>query len=161
MASVLSRFWSKVDVRGPDECWEWQGSKREKGYGLLFLRGNRVDSAHRVSWELHNGREVPEGMVVRHTCDNPSCVNPAHLQVGTYADNLQDGIERGRVKPRRGTPFSKEHKPPGTKLTEEKVRQIRSRYAQRAKPKTLAAEYGVSKRTIHNIVKRKIWAHLD
>lgn len=96
---LAERFWAKVDKRGPDECWPWTGSCSRNGYGRIG-RGRAdegADGAHRVSWELANGRPVPQGLFVRHSCDNPICVNPAHLGIGTPADNTRDSIVRGRA----------------------------------------------------------------
>lgn len=90
-----SRFWAKVDKRGTDECWEWQGYRKRFGYGQFSHGGNRVGSAHVYSYELHNG-PVPTGMSVLHSCDNPPCVNPAHLSVGTQAENMGQMADRLR-----------------------------------------------------------------
>lgn len=80
----------------PDECWPWTGGKQGKGYGQFFLPGGKPIGAHRYSWMLANGQEIPAGMHVLHSCDNPPCVNPAHLRVGWPRDNSRDAIERGR-----------------------------------------------------------------
>jgi hypothetical protein len=89
-----ARFWSKVDRRGPDECWPWLGHLDDGGYGRVG-RGHFV--ASRVAWELHNEAQVPEGQRVLHSCDNPPCMNPAHLWAGTQKDNVQDAISKGRA----------------------------------------------------------------
>src|SRR5689334_4116509 len=78
-AKLGERFWSKVDRRAPAECWLWLGSRDDKGYGRLD-RNKRIARAHRLAWELTHG-PIPDGLVVRHRCDNPPCVNPAHLLI--------------------------------------------------------------------------------
>lgn len=88
-----ARFWAKVDRSG-DGCWLWTASTDQGGYGQ-FQIGRRPFKAHRISWELANG-PVPAGLWVLHSCDNPPCVNPAHLRPGTPADNMADQLERNR-----------------------------------------------------------------
>ncbi len=90
------RFWSKVQKGLPDQCWIWTAGKQGKGYGQFYRAKREPIGAHRYSWELANGRPVPAGMQVMHSCDNPPCVNPAHLSVGTCADNLRDCADKGR-----------------------------------------------------------------
>ncbi len=95
--TLRDRFWARVDTRGPDDCWEWQGARKIKGYGLV-ARGRRSEglaTTSRVAWELTSG-PIPDGSVVRHTCDNPPCCNPTHLVLGSYSDNLRDAYTRGR-----------------------------------------------------------------
>lgn len=92
----MKRFWDKVDVCGPDQCWLWKASKTGGRYGAFSLeRGKKIVNAHKFSWELAYG-EVPESMVVRHTCDVPACVNPRHLCIGSKKDNSRDMVNRKR-----------------------------------------------------------------
>ena len=82
----MERFWSKVDVRGPDECWLWLASTTRNGYGQF--RDGKMHKAHRYAWELANGRPVAEGLTVHHTCEVKACVNPSHLVEMSYRDNI-------------------------------------------------------------------------
>lgn len=101
--SLETRFWRKVEKT--DYCWLWKGSRRAKSYGLISVNG-KPTGAHRVAYALLVG-PIPEGMVVRHyVCDNPCCVNPAHLKVGTIADNVQDKVDKGRGKNEKGLSVS-------------------------------------------------------
>lgn len=106
------RFWS--NVRRSDGCWEWTGSKRGNGYGCLAVGGRQV-GAHRVAWETQNG-PIPEGLFVLHKCDNPPCVRPDHLFLGTAKDNAMDMARKGRAAGARQT-----HCPKGHPYTEANV----------------------------------------
>lgn len=95
---LSERFWSKVAVRSPEECWLWTASVRDGGYGQIMLdrRIKGQSPAHVVSWFLHAGAWPTPGLHVCHTCDTPACVNPAHLWLGTQSDNMQDCIQKRR-----------------------------------------------------------------
>lgn len=99
ITSVASRFWPRVNFNGPNGCWEWLGQKNEKGYGIIGLGGKNCKSikAHCFSY-LTLVCPIPEGFVVDHTCHNPSCVNPSHLEAVTQAVNLQRGISFNKRK---------------------------------------------------------------
>ena len=88
-------FWKHAVRRGADECWPWNGVCDQHGYGRIHFMSSKV-KAHRVSYEMMNG-PIPDGLLVRHTCDNPNCVNPKHLCVGTQKDNMRDASDRGRI----------------------------------------------------------------
>ena len=106
------RFWSKVDRSG--DCWEWMAYRLPKGYGTMRIANRRKGLAHRISWEIHFG-PIPTGMHVLHKCDNPPCVNPDHLMLGTAADNIHDMVDKGRHSNQRkthckwGHPFDEEN----------------------------------------------------
>ena len=109
--------------------------------------------AHVVAWELANGAEVPTGLVVRHTCDNPGCVNPGHLLPGTYAQNTADAVERGRMTRGERVHFSR--------LTEAQVLEMRRRYAAGTETlSTLGREFDVDPSTISLIIRRVTWKHV-
>lgn len=95
MATVDERFWSKVDRASSDECWIWNGSTGERGYGRFWYEG-RQRQAHHVAWLLTKG-EIPEGLMACHTCDNPPCVNPGHIFWGTMSDNIVDAVKATAV----------------------------------------------------------------
>lgn len=143
------RFIEKIHFT--TECWYWTAYKDRQGYGRFTL-GGWSQRAHRVSYELFVG-PIPDGLEVLHKCDNPSCVNPGHLEVGTNLLNMQQKAERGRS--------AKGEDHGSAKLTEEQVLEIRQRFAEGGVSKTaLAEEYGVSRTTIRRLVRREIWAHL-
>lgn len=162
-----ARFWANV-AKG-EGCWLWQGRLDKGGYGA-FWRDGHDRRAHRISWELRHGSPPPPGMAVCHNCpggDNPACVNPDHLFLGTILDNNADKLAKGRQS-RGATHYSQTM--PGAlargervrtaKLTAGQVITIRARYAAGGvKQKDLAREYGVSPATICHAI-RYNWQHL-
>lgn len=155
--NVRKRIMRHTRYNSTSECLEWTGNRRN-GYGRMTV-GSRTDgtrrsvSAHRVSYELEYG-EIPEGMEVCHKCDNPCCVNPKHLFLGTRQDNIDDRERKGRNHPPRGEKHAK------AKLTETDVLAIREKRVQGKSFGKLAEEYGVCKRTIQDAVSGKNWFYL-
>lgn len=100
--NILDRFWSKVEVRSKGECWEWRRLDPliPPTYGRFrIMPGFRAIGAHRFAWIIANRQDIPEGLVVMHSCDNKRCVNPGHLSLGTVSDNTREAVERGLVDP--------------------------------------------------------------
>jgi hypothetical protein len=151
--SLEGRFWRKVAIA--DGCWEWLGSKIPSGYGHIQEggQGSKKLSAHRLSYRIHHG-DIPPGMVVMHSCDNPSCVNPDHLRVGTYKENTRDMMRKKRH--RYVAPLGSQNGK--SILTEAEVRYIRER------PKmthaALARELGVSPNCVRGVRIGRTWSHV-
>lgn len=108
---IQDRFWGKVNRQGPAECWPWIGAARPAGYGVFWARG-RFLSAHLVAWQLARSLDpapMPKGIEACHRCDNPRCVNPSHIFVGTKSDNMRDMISKGRHAAAKGRDFVPGH----------------------------------------------------
>lgn len=146
------RFWAQVSKVGSG-CWEWTGARSSTGYGNFYDR--RLWLTHRYSWVMANG-EIPRGLCVLHACDNRSCVNPAHLFLGTKRENSRDMATKGRHR----VPSLKGAAHGEAKLTDAAVLDIRRRVAAGELQKHLAAEYGVSISLVSLVVRRKAWPHL-
>lgn len=155
-SEVEARFWKRVLRNDASGCWEFIGPK-QKGYGVVARNGGTTP-AHRYSYELAHG-PIPSGLLVCHKCDNHPCVNPEHLFLGTQKDNMQDCAKKGRLNTCRGEAARARV---ATKLTPEKVRAIRARYAQGdISCARLAPEFGVYKSTIERVVNRKRWTDIQ
>lgn len=134
------------------KCWPWPGNKNRNGYGLIKRDGKQV-SAHRVSYAAFVG-PIPPGLNVLHACDNPSCVNPDHLHLGTHEDNVKERVLHNRSA--RGSRIRQ------SRLTEDQVREIRKMYALTlCTQKWLATRYGVKQNTISAVITRKTWGWVD
>jgi HNH endonuclease/helix-turn-helix protein len=162
---VVDRFWSRVDKNGPmpsaytqcsENCWLWTGCKDErpgKGYGE-FRVNNKKTLTHRYSYLINVGA-IPDGLLVCHRCDNPSCVRPEHLWLGTPKDNSQDCSKKGR----KNTPKGEDSV--SSKLTEVEVREIKETYAAGGiTHRELAKRYGVSRPHIGDIINGSRWPHI-
>lgn len=151
-ASDIARFWAKVAISGPDDCWEWQGGK-QKGYGYFKVSGKQV-KAHRVAYFLSTGKN-PSTHLACHSCDNPPCCNPRHLFPGTHLDNQRDCASKGRKNSATGSNVG------SALLTDGQVTEIRSLYETGLyKQSDLAVRFGCSRRTISAIVRGQNWKHL-
>lgn len=153
--SLADRFWSKVSV-DDGGCWEWQGSRDHFGYGVLS--GSRIQSsvkAHRVSWELHNER-IPDGQWVLHHCDNPPCVRPDHLYVGTATDNARDRASRQRGRENQQSGRAN----PNAKVTEDDVRAIIAELGRGVTQMEIARRFGIKQPQVSRIARRVTWRHL-
>lgn len=166
------RFWEKVEIAGPNECWLWTGGfKSPGGYGT-FYRDGKTQRAHRVSYELAHGpipqqkRASCHGYCVCHSCDNPPCVNPAHLWLGSHLMNMTDARLKGRFptrklpaqpRPRRPRLYGEDR--PGSKLTEDDVENIRVLHPTMSH-RAIGELFMISHRQIGQIIRREKWKHI-
>jgi len=150
----MHNFWNKVQKT--DACWEWIGSKNNGGYGKFWLNKKCIDS-HRVSWMLTYG-DIPENKYVLHHCDNPSCVRPDHLFLGSQTDNMQDMLSKGRGT-WHGNSMPGESNP-RARLTKEDVLKIRQLFSDGMRQTDIAKQYNMSVMAIHSIVRYKTWKHI-
>lgn len=139
-----------------DDCWSWTAAKNPQGYGKIGTggKGSKIEGAHRVSWMLHNNQDIPAGLFVLHSCDNPECTNPKHLRIGTKSDNMKDMYERAR-QGKRNLPIGELNKK--AVLTHGKVIYIRSSLKTNGQ---LADELGVSKTCIRLARIGETWQHI-
>jgi len=153
MTSIQDLFFDRVSFGSG--CWEWQATLH-RGYGRL-----RGILAHRIAWEIFRGL-IPEGLCVLHKCDNPSCVKPSHLFLGTQLDNIKDRHAKGRSSSGESHSKSCRGEIVGTsKLKEQDVRDIRRKRKEGAKVATLSKEYGLVQSAIYAIIDRTRWGHIQ
>lgn len=173
-------IWSTIRTGTMSECWEWAGSRVSTNYGQVKYNG-RPWRAHRLIWTFVFG-EIPAGMHICHHCDNPPCCNPFHLFLGTPGDNVRDAMRKGRLVKGETHPFYKNPPPhiigdnnPSRRMPERLARGerqgsavlkeldipiIRERRSNGEFFTTIAADYGVTPKTIENVVTKHTWAHI-
>ena len=146
--TLSERFWGRINKSG--ECWEWTGCKTTAGYGSVW-NGEKMEYAHRIAYRIENG-PFPDEMLVCHHCDNPGCVNPAHLFIGAHKDNMQDSIIKGRNS--RGELHGQ------SRLTADDIHEIRRLSATGIGQAMLAEVWGIDRSNVSLIVNRKRWRHI-
>lgn len=146
-----TRFWSKI--KKTRNCWVWVAAKSAAGYGVIGAggRGNKIIYAHRLSYEIHFG-PIPAGMSVCHSCDNPACVNPIHLSVGTHKDNIRDSYEKRRMAIGERSKLSV--------LKNSDIIDIRFLLTTGASTRAVGLLYDVSQSNASRIGSRKTWKHI-
>ena len=155
-APTVDRFFEKFTIAAPDECWEWRANTNGVGYGLLWsLEDRRKVLAHRYSYEHFVG-PIAHGAFILHSCDNPRCVNPAHLRQGTNQENVADMDSRGR---RNTTPMLGTDNPNAI-MTDETVTALRRDYVSGVSRPSLAAKYGLSVQSVNDFTSGRSWPHL-
>ncbi len=172
---IEERFWEKVDKLGQIQghvqhlgrCWNWLGALTPKGYPNMGIDG-KYKGGHRLSWEIHNG-QIPDGLCVMHLCDNPRCVNPSHLKLGTQKDNMRDAARKKRMGKCTGEKHRSVTCPESVcrgerfksaKLTEDAVRQARFLSSQGMRGATIATMFGVSNSVMNKAINGKLWKHV-
>ena len=153
MINKIERFYEKIMYEPNTGCWLWTAAYNEGGYGILRINKKNV-RAHRLSYEMHVG-PIPEGLFVCHKCDTPACCNPTHLFIEKYrGHNDQDRCDKGRT--------AKGNRLPQSKLTTEKVKEIRFLYKTgKYTQQKLAYLYDIHQVTLHDIIKRITWKHVE
>jgi len=160
MSDLVKLLDANVEKKGNDECWPWTGRTLEKdSRGIASIDGKTV-TAPRISWEVHNGAPPPAEMFVCHSCDNPNCVNPNHLWLGSNKDNLRDAASKGRIFTQRQSDHIKGSKHGNAKMTEETVLKIRADFANGESIRSIAKKYGMSFNPVWMAIRRRAWTHV-
>lgn len=153
---LTDRFWSKVEKGGSEDCWLWTANKNNKGYGMFSVSsvvGKKL--AHRLAYADAKGK-IPKGGLILHSCDNPACVNPSHLRIGSHRENVADMDIRGRRcnHTLHGAQLA------NAKLTDEAVIAIRQAYIAGCTVEAIAADFGISTLSVHDITGGRSWPHV-
>jgi len=148
---LQERFWNNITPADENTCWKWKGNINSNGYGRISIKKKHI-YAHRASWIIHFGC-IPKGLHVLHHCDNPSCVNPDHLFIGTNLDNIKDKVKKRRQ--------SVGEERPASKLNNDLVRRIRYLFHEKGySNKELSKLFGVSRSQISDVSHYKSWRHV-
>ena len=140
-------FWNKVDIKGPDDCWNWTGALHKEGWGVFRYENSDTRKTYRLA--ITFAGQDPTDKVVRHSCDNPTCCNPAHLSLGTQQENIQDRVKRNR---------SARAYPGNRRLTDDDIRTIRQ---STEKVSVLARQYNLSWPSIKSIIEKKCYKDIE
>lgn len=151
---LYHRFWEKVKKTSEDGCWLWTGAKDGGGYGILQIATNIREKAHRWSWQTYYKQNIPKGYQVLHHCDNPSCVNPRHLFLGTNQDNVTDKMRKGRFNPCFGNVNGM------CKITEEDVKKIVELHNNGYSYRQITKLFPIGNTQIGRIIRKESWKWL-
>lgn len=152
ISKYINRFWSRVEKKGPDECWPWLRYRQRQGYGQFWC-GFPI-TASRFAYEATHGEGSANGFMVRHTCDNPPCCNPNHLILGTSQNNMDDKHQRGRARYIKGDECS------WSKLSEKDIVVIKELIKQGVVQRRIAEKFGVHPATICYVNRGGSWRHV-
>lgn len=151
----IERFWTKVDKKSDNECWEWKSTILNTGYGQFTIKAINKYSSHRIAYSLYNNEVINITDLILHNCDNRKCCNPYHLRKGTHKENMKDMTNRNRSYKPNG------EKHPNCKLTEQDIIDIRAKYIPRKyTQQKLADEYNLSIQHVSDIINKKKWKHI-
>lgn len=148
--ATIRRYWKMVVVRGADDCWEWVGAK-SVGYGRFKVEGRLVQATH-VALNL-DGRPIESGLFACHHCDNPKCVNPKHLFIGTRSDNMMDCSRKGRLASPRLDSIVSGEKVGTSKLSNAEAQEMKARRANGTSTKELSAIYGLHITNVRRVLR--------